>query len=225
MFPAVLGAAAILGALSISATSNTFVILETDKLTIESGKLFEVQVLVSAHTPVNAVDLTVSFPKDKLEVFSVDRGQSVMTIWTEDPIVKTNSVRLSGGTFRRGFIGKHEIATINFRALATGPYKITINKPTLVAGDGTGTQVAVTSQPGESISLFNFDDNTTEDEIRVAVSRNMVTDLNNDGKVTLQDISAFMGAWSNRSQIFDFNRDGRMTFRDFSIILADYFLQ
>jgi hypothetical protein len=225
MFPAMLGAAALLGALSISATENSFVLLETDVQAVESGELFEVQVLTSAHTPVNAVDITVQFPKDKLEVFSVDRGQSVLTIWTEDPSVTASAVRFSGGTFRRGFIGKHEIATINFRALETGQYNVKINNATLVAGDGTGTEVPVTAQSAESIAMFNFDDNTAPEEIKVAIASGIVTDLNNDGKVTLQDISAFMGAWSNRSQIFDFNKDGRMTFRDFSIILADYFLQ
>src|SRR6056297_3553062 len=74
MFPAILGAAALLGALSISATDNSFVLLEPDVQTVESGELFEVEVITSAHTPVNAVDVTVQFPKDKVEVFSVDRG-------------------------------------------------------------------------------------------------------------------------------------------------------
>ena len=225
MFPAVLGAVAIMGALSISATSNSFVILQTEIQAVESGELFEMKILTSAHTPVNAVDITVQFPKDKLEVFSVDRGQSVLTIWTEDPVVTAKTVRFSGGTFRRGFIGKHEIATINFRALEPGQYKVRVSDATLVAGDGTGSEVLVTSQPAETIALFNFDENTPPEAIKVAVASNLVTDVNNDGRVTLQDISAFMGAWSNQSRMFDFDRDGKMTFRDFSIILADYFLQ
>jgi len=225
MFPAVLGAAALLGAVTISATNNSFVTLETDVQAVESGELFEVTVLTSAHTPVNAVDITVGFPKDKLEVFSVDRGQSVLTIWTEDPVVTNSTVQLSGGTFRRGFIGKHEIVTINFRALETGQYNVKIQDATLVAGDGDGTSVPVTTQPTETIALYNFDQNTSPEEIKVAIRSGIATDLNNDGEVTLQDISAFMGAWSSRSQVFDFNRDGRMTFRDFSIILADFFLQ
>jgi len=225
MFPAVLGAAALLGALSISATDDSFITLETDVQAVESGQLFEVEVLTSAHTPVNAVDITVEFPEDKLDVFSVDRGQSVLTIWTEDSVITDSSVQVSGGTFRKGFIGQHEIVTINFRALEPGQYKIEIEDATLVAGDGIGTEVPVTKQPSDTIALFNFDDDTSPEEIKVAIRSGIATDLNNDGKVTLQDISAFMGAWSSRSQIFDFNRDGKMTFRDFSIILADFFLQ
>jgi len=225
MFPAVLGMAGVLAAMSISAVSSSFVVLESNVQTVKTGELFEVIIKASVHTPVNAVDLKVNFPKDKLQVFSVDRGQSVLTIWTEDPVVTNNSVRFSGGTFRRGFIGSHEVATINFRALETGQYNVSISDVTLIAGDGTGTAVAVAPQSRSTLSLFTFDDSTSAEELRVMVQSGAVTDLNNDGRVTLQDISAFMGAWSSQSQFFDFDQDGKMTFRDFSIILADFFLQ
>lgn len=225
MFPAALGVVALLGAMSLSAVDSSFVLLETDVQAVASDELFEIAVLASAHTPVNAVDITLAFPPEKLEVFSIDRGQSVLTIWTEDPVSKEASIRFSGGTFRRGFIGKHEIATVTFRALQSGRYEVAISDAQLVAGDGSGTEVPVTPQSGSRIALFNFDENTSPEEIKVALASGVVTDLNGDGKVTLQDISAFMGAWSSRSQLFDFDRDGRMTFRDFSIILATYFLQ
>lgn len=225
MFPAVLGAAALLASLSLSGSESSFFQLKTDIQAVESGDLFEVTVSAFAHTPVNAVDVTINFPEDKLEVFSVDRGQSVLTIWTEDPVIDKSSVRFTGGTFRRGFIGEHEIATINFRALSTGQYTVSVGDAELVAGNGTGESVKVVAQQSDTLSLFNFNDNTSPEEIQVAISNKITTDLNADGEVTLQDISAFMGAWSNQTQIFDFNRDGKMTFRDFSIILADFFLQ
>jgi len=225
MFPALLGAATLMGALSLSATQSSFITLETQTQAVEVGTLFEVQVLASAHTPVNAVDITLNFPQDKLEVFSVDRGQSVLTIWTEDPMVTDTTVTLSGGTFRKGFIGKHELLTVNFRALESGQYRVRVAEATMIAGDGAGTDVPVRQQSGAILSLFAFDESTSDEEIRVAISSGIATDLNNDGAITLQDISAFMGAWSNQSQIFDFNQDGKMTFRDFSILLADFFLQ
>jgi hypothetical protein len=181
-------------------------------------------VYASAAVPINAVEFKLAFPADKVDVFGVDRGQSVITIWTEDPVVTPNSVQLRGGTFQRGFLGTHQIATVNFRAKRTGQYAIKIEDVRLVAGDGEGTEI-INNQPAADLSIFNFDEKTTEDEIRVAIRNQMVTDLNGDGDVTLQDISAFMGAWSNKSQVFDFNGDGRMTFRDFSIILSNFFFQ
>jgi hypothetical protein len=225
MFPAVLGAAALLSAVTLSAIDNSFVVLESDVQAVEVGDIFSVQVFSSAHVPVNAVDITVSFPSDKVEVFGVDRGESVLTIWTEDPIVTNKTVTLRGGTFRKGFLGEHQIATINFRAKGTGQYTIKAPDATFIAGDGAGTEVLVSEHSADKLSIFNFDDNTTEEEIKIAVGSQLKTDLNEDGKVTLQDISAFMGVWSNKTQLFDFNGDGRMSFKDFSIILADFFLQ
>jgi len=48
-------------------------------------------------------------------------------------------------------------------------------------------------------------------------------DLDNDGKVTLKDVSIFMSNWHSKAVIYDFNGDGRMNFIDFSIILARAF--
>ncbi len=225
MFPAVLGTVLLLGATTITSTSKSYVYLTPDVRTVEVGQILTLQVGVSAHAPVNAVDITVVFPPDKVEVFSVDRGTSVLTLWTEDPIIANDYVQLTGGTFRRGFIGKHPVASIKFRALKAGQYEIRSQDITLVAGDGTGKKITPSTNDANKVSLFNFDENTSPEEIRVAIASGITTDLNKDGKVTLQDISAFMGAWQNQAQLFDFDNDGRMTFKDFSIILADFFLQ
>ena len=226
MFPAVLSSAAVLGLMALSgSTMGSTVYLETTASAVEVGDLFPVVIYTSATVPVDAIELTVSFPADKVDVFGVDRGQSVLSLWTEDPILTDTSVLLRGGTFQRGFLGKHQIATINFRAKTAGQYEIAIKDLRLVAGDGQGTEVIVNTVPAGTLSVFNFDENTSEEQIRIAVSQNIVSDINGDGEVTLQDISAFMDAWSNRSALFDFNGDGRMTFRDFSIILSDFFFQ
>lgn len=225
MFPALLGSVLLLSANSITSIDQSYVYLSSDIRTVEVGELVSVEVGVSAHTPINAVDITIDYPADMVEVFSIDRGQSVLTLWTEDPVVTTDSVRFAGGTFRRGFVGDHEIATVKFRAQKTGQYRITTGAVTFVAGDGSGDEVAADTNPANSTSLFNFDENTSEEQIRVAIAQGVTTDLNQDGRVTLQDISAFMGAWNTQTQVYDFDRDGRMTFRDFSIILADFFLR
>jgi len=223
MFPAVLGTVLLLGATTITSTNQSYVYLSADTRTIEVGEMVSVMVSVSAHVPINAVDIKIAFPADKVEVFSVDRGRSVLTLWTEDPIISTNSVQFIGGTFRRGFIGKHTIASIKFRAKQSGQYEISATDITFVAGDGTGNKVTVSANSANKTMLFNFDENTSAEEIRIAVAAGVVTDLNGDGKVTLEDISMFMAIWNNRSQVLDFNNDGRMTFKDFSIILADFF--
>jgi hypothetical protein len=225
MFPAMLTFAALFSVASVVSTQSSYIRLESSETSIEAGENFTLHVYAQAHVPINAVDITLSFDKNSVEVVQVDRGQSVLTIWTEDPIVRSNKVILRGGTYRKGFIGEHEIASIDLRALSTGLGTFEAKDVVLLAGDGSGTPVTVSESLDSSVSFFVYDENTEPSEIAVHVKVKIVTDINGDGKVTLADISAFMGAWGSKKATYDFNSDGKMTFRDFSIILADYFFK
>lgn len=225
MFPVLLGFAAVAGLAAVSSSDVSYIRLEVNKNTVEAGDAFAVDVYAYAHVPVNAVDVTLRFNKNDVDVIGVDRGQSVLTIWTEDPIIEDDRVILRGGTFRRGFIGEHKIATIELRAVETGPSEFKASDVVLLAGDGRGTSVQVGESQGTKASLYIYDENTDPGDIAVNVEINVLTDIDGDGNVTLRDISAFMAAWASRDKVFDFNNDGRMTFRDFSIILASWFLQ
>lgn len=225
MFPALAAFAAILGASVIATDSGSYIRLEASNRTIEAGERFSLAVYANAHVPVNAVDIALSFDNKAVKVLEVDRGQSVLTIWTEDPIIKSNEVTLSGGTFRKGFIGEHLIATIDLEALNTGQGSFAASNVMFLAGDGSGTAVSITQTQDATVNFFVYDENTDPSEIALNAQVKIVSDINGDGVVTLADISAFMAAWSSKDQFYDFNNDGRMTIRDFSIILADYFLQ
>jgi hypothetical protein len=174
--------------------------------------------------PVNAVDVTLKFDETALKVIGVDRGQSVLTIWTEDPIIEKDKVILRGGTFRKGFIGEHKIATVELEAKQSGQSELFASDIVLLAGDGKGTPVKVAKSETSTVDLYVYDENTDPANIAVSAGVAIITDIDSDGKVGLKDVSAFMGAWSSKTQIFDFNGDGKMSFKDFSIILADAFL-
>ena len=225
MFPAMITFAALLSVANVASTQSSYIRLESSATTIEAGEMFTLHVYARAHVPVNAVDITLNFDTNAVEVVQVDRGQSVLTIWTEEPVVRSNKVTLSGGTYRKGFIGEHEIASIDLRALNTGLGTFEAKDVVLLAGDGSGTPVKMSKSPDSSVSFFVYDENTDPETIAVNVRVKIVTDINGDGKVTLADISAFMGAWGSKETTYDFNSDGKMTFRDFSIILADYFFK
>jgi hypothetical protein len=225
MFPLAVGFAAVLGAQLISATDSSYIRLEIDKQAVANNELFSVEVFAYAHVPVNAVDVTLTFDGDKVTVEQVDRGQSVLTIWTEDPVVTNNSVVLRGGTFRRGFIGEHRIARIDLRATDTGSSQFNTEDVLLLAGDGQGTPVTTSETSDASVNLFVYDENTNPSDIAVEVAVGVISDIDGDGRVTLRDISAFMSDWASNNRLHDFNGDGRMTFRDFSIILANFFFQ
>jgi hypothetical protein len=216
--------ALLLGAAIISGTDVSYVKLQTPKTVVEAGERFSIDVFAYAHVPVNAVDVTLQFEEAALKAIAVDRGQSVLTIWTEDPIIEKNKVILRGGTFRKGFIGEHKIATIELEAKESGQSELFASDIILLAGDGKGTPVKVAKSNTSTVDLYVYDENTDPTNIAVKASVAIITDVDGDGQVGLRDISSFMGAWGNKTQIYDFNGDGRMSFKDFSIILADAFL-
>lgn len=223
MFPAVMALVVVVGTAAVTDTDVSYVRLAVSDPVVEAGSRFTVDVYAYAHVAVNAVDITLQFDPSVVEVLEVDRGQSVLTIWTQDPIVEGNKVVLRGGTFRRGFIQEHKIASIDLRAKEAGQSSFRATDVVLLAGDGAGSPVAVAEALDSTVNLYVYDENATPESIGIDVKVKILTDLDGDGEVTLKDISAFMAAWHNKDKIYDFNGDGRMSFRDFSIILANYF--
>jgi hypothetical protein len=223
MFPLVLGFLAFLGAQAISSNSS-YIKLVPSTSTVLEGERFFIDIYAGAHVPVNAIDLTISYLPEAVEVISVDKAQSVLTIWTKEPEINSNTIKLSGGTFRRGFIGEHLIATIKVEAKNTGSTEFLVSSAELLAGDGKGTPVSVTGTGEASKKTFViYDQNEDPSKIAASVGLKIVTDIDGDGEVTLRDISSFMASWHNEDVKYDFNADGKMNFVDFSIILAKSF--
>jgi hypothetical protein len=219
-----MSAALLLGAAVVNSNDVSYIRLVGTQKIIEAGKPFSIDVFAYAHVPVNAVDITLRFDPNAVTVSSVDKGQSVLTIWTEEPIIEKEKVILRGGTFRRGFVGEHKIATLELIAKQTGQSDVSVAEVTLLAGDGKGTPVTVADATDSHVSLFVYDENSKPDNIGVSIAADVLTDIDKDGNVSLKDISSFMGAWTNKNYVYDFNGDGQMSFRDFSIILADAFI-
>jgi hypothetical protein len=224
VFPTVLGSVAIASALALtSGSQGSTVVVSTPTQVVSMGEIVPILVRANATVPINAVEATLSFDTGVFEVFNINRGSSVITLWTEEPEARNGEIVISGGTYRRGFIGAHEIIEVNLRVINTGAGDIELNDVQLFAGDGQGTAVTAAQDEG-ALTLIAYDPEDSE-SIEAAVLAQLPTDVNGDGQVTLRDISAFMGAWSSQSRTLDFDGDNRMTFRDFSIILASYFMQ
>jgi hypothetical protein len=219
-FPLLLVSLVFLGASTISSTNSSYIILETAATALQEGEAFTLDVYVFAHQPVNAIDITLAYPKDQLLVRNVSTGQSVITLWTREPYVENNTVFLQGGTYRQGFSGKHFIARINGVALQSGVADIVAKNVKLLAGDGSGTEIK--TEDGEASVRVRVANENGEIMGQVEVVK-IITDIDGDGKVSMADILRFMEAWFARDAVYDFNGDGRMTIRDFSIILAESF--
>ena len=211
----------IAGIAAVSSQNASYITIVPSTETVTEDEQFTIDIVATVHVPVNAIDLTIGYPENRIVVESIDTGVSVITLWTQEPYTKDGNIYLSGGTFRKGFIGEHTIARIKARAIESGNVHIFVKDTQLVAGDGQGTEVKVTNDSDKNqanIVVMN-----SEGDIEGVAEVNIVTDTDGDGDVDLADISAFMAAWFSRGSMFDFNSDGRMTFRDFSILLADSF--
>ena len=223
-FPLVVTALSFAGAALIFPENASFIRLESSVSSVSSGESFSIDVYATAHIPVNAISITLTFPTDTIAITGIDTGESVITIWTTEPSVEDGKVLLSGGTFRKGFIGEHLIATINAKALATGNAEFLAGDISLLAGDGSGTAVSVEDSGAESLVVAV--DTTTVGQLTTISSTASVviyTDIDGDGKVTMSDVLDFMGAWASRDLKYDFNGDNKMNFKDFGIILSDSF--
>lgn len=231
-FPLVFTFAALLGAAAaITNDTKSYISIETSPSSVHAGERFSINVYAHAHVAVNAVDIRLEFPKNQMDILGIDTGESVITLWAQEPYVDDNTVVLQGGTFRRGFRGDHLIATINAQATETGVAQVSIEEVVLLAGDGTGTEVALSENNDKNGMVYIADENgelTATDapvNLQGTATVVIVTDIDGDGQVTLSDVSRFMSAWATKTTVFDFNGDGKMTFRDFGIILADSFLR
>lgn len=224
MFPVILSILAILGASAITSTNLSYIKLSTDNSIVVSGQEFSIDVYAYAHIPVNAIDVSIQFEPNTVDIIGIDTGRSVLTVWTQDPVIKGNQILFGGGTYRRGFIGEHLVATINVRAKYTGKTEFFVKNAQLLAGDGKGTPVSVDSNTDKTKkSIIIYDQNTDPTVIKANIGVKISADIDGDGKVTLRDISSFMSAWYSKSELYDFNNDNKMNFIDFSIILAKSF--
>lgn len=227
-FPMVALLAAVFGLGAVSTSQESSIRLASSAATVKDGQPFSVSVYVSAHVPVNAVDIEVKIPPN-VEVMGIDRGESVITLWTVEPRVEGDKVLLRGGTFRKGFVGEHLIATINAEARDSGLAEFRVTDALLLAGDGAGTTVSFDENiTGAKLYVANADGTFAEGvpvSTEGAIATVVITDIDGDGRVSLGDVSRFMIGWSSQSVLYDFNNDQRMNFKDFSIILSDVFFQ
>jgi hypothetical protein len=218
-FPLIVVTTVFAGLAAVITENSSYVTIRTDTEKVVKDQQFTIDVSVTAHVAVNAVDLVISYPKDKLVIDGIDTGTSVITLWTEEPYARDGSIYLTGGTFRRGFMGTHTIARIKAHATEAGEARILLKETQLVAGDGKGSEVVIAN----SINEVKIAISGTEGIIKGKATISVVSDIDGDGDVDLKDISAFMAAWFTKGSTFDFNGDGKMTFSDFSILLAESF--
>lgn len=220
----------VMGAAALLSGDDSYIALELEDERVSKGEVVAIDIYAHTPTAVNAIDFTFHYPEGNMSIFSIDTGESVITLWTEQPTATDGEIRFQGGTYRRGFTGEHLIATVKARAEVAGVMEFNIDGARLLSGDGEANQVPVSEQTDKtSKTVYVVDGAVADGEDGAAlsgdVSVRIATDVNNDGKVDMSDVSAFMSAWGTTDPTFDFNNDGFVSFTDFGIILADSFFK
>jgi len=92
---------------------------------------------------VNAAEGVIAFSPEKLEVRSISKAPSVFNLWAQEPSFSNTQGRVSfeGVVLNPGFVGEGTILTITFRAKTPGTAQWSFSSGSILANDGSGTNV------------------------------------------------------------------------------------
>lgn len=194
------------------------------------GDTFIVDVIVESKIPVNVFKGEIDFDHDVLSVVSIDYNTSIANLWAELPWYENGdgTINFAGGTTRQGgFTGTGTLVTITFRTRTIGNTALHLHDTRILEHDGLGTDVAVEAPIDALFAVGNVNidketvaiPKTTTSMIAVGSARRN-TDLNNDGRQSMADISIFMLNMFSDAERFDFNMDGEVDEKDLSIITS-----
>ena len=113
---------------------------------VSAGDVVSVSVMVSTSgQAVNAVSGVLSFPKNLLEVTSVSATGSIINFWATEPKFSNlqGTVTFEGVIMSPGFTGSSgRVLKINFKAKSTGQTSLQFDTVSILANDGSGTELA-----------------------------------------------------------------------------------
>ncbi|MBX4206368.1 cohesin domain-containing protein [Candidatus Parcubacteria bacterium] len=112
------------------------------------GDTFTVRIMVSSpQQSINAISGVLSYPIDKLQVTSISKIGSVLSLWVQEPSFSNSkgTVSFEGIVPNPGFNESNgRVLAVNFRVVGTGPTDIRLTSGSLLANDGYGTNVLKT---------------------------------------------------------------------------------
>lgn len=142
--------------LGIKAAKAADLYLSPSSGSYEVNKAFSVNIYVSTPTQsINAVSGSISFSQDKLEVTSLSKGGSMISLWVKEPSFSNSTGKISfeGIILNPGFTGKAgKMIAVNFKIKSEGKASLNFSSGSILANDGKGTNI-LTKMSGGSYSL------------------------------------------------------------------------
>ncbi len=118
----------------------------------EVGDTFSVGIVVEANdTAFNAVSGKLTFPADSVEVVSLSKASSVISLWVQEPTFSNSggTVSFEGIVLNPGYKGSNaRIITVQFRAKKEGTVPIAFSSSEVLANDGVGTSILTATGKG-----------------------------------------------------------------------------
>lgn len=112
------------------------------------GKNFSVTFLANTDgQTMNASSGTITFPTNTLEVVSLSKTGSIFSLWVQEPTFSNTSgtINFEGVVLNPGYSGSNgKLLTVTFRPKATGTAQIKFGSGSILANDGSGTNIANT---------------------------------------------------------------------------------
>jgi len=202
--------------------------------TYEIGQDFSIRVSVdTGGENINAVEDVLSFSKDTLEITSISKEETLISLWVIEPVYNnsTGKINFTGGISTPGFNGLGSLFKVYFKSVGTGPAWISYSSGgKVLANDGLGTNLLA------SIGTSIFDSTVKADFTIVAKSvdpilnkssafANLNDDVDETGNhiVNLVDVSILLSNWGTpidpRTSL---NNDNIVDLTDFSILLSHW---
>lgn len=109
------------------------------------GGVFSVNIFVSSTDhAMNAASGIISFPQEKLEVVSLSKSGSIVSLWVLEPTFSNGAgtINFEGIVLNPGFTGSAgKIVIVNFKTKAAGSASLTFSSGSILANDGQGTNI------------------------------------------------------------------------------------
>jgi hypothetical protein len=196
---------------------STFMRLVPQERIAVPGTDFTLELQVESSIPVNVFAGELRFNSEIIRVKSIDYNTSIADLWAIKPWYSNGDGTLNfggGSTHPGGFTGSGTLISITFETLREGEGIISIYDP----------KIQVVAPIDAIVTVENAQNNLIAeqpDEAQFKVARETPsTDLNNDGKQSIIDISIFMLHLAKNETRYDFNLDGSVNLIDLNILLS-----
>lgn len=131
------------------------------------GDNFSVSIYVSSsEQAMNAVSGFISFSSDKLEITSLSKINTTISLWVQEPSFSNNAgtVNFEGIVYNPGYTGKAgRVVTINFKTKKEGSAGISFSSSSVLANDGQGTDILASSGSANFLIAQESKEKTTKE--------------------------------------------------------------